>query len=1202
MLLGLAGRQILERDVGRSVLAVAWRLLVTLLIAMAVQANTPALADQIRYVYDEAGRLVQATSSDGSGTAYRYDEIGNILSVKRIVAGGVVISEFSPNSGAGGIQVSIYGSGFSEVATNNAVTFNGVSAVVLSATKTMLTVAVPANASTGKISVSNANGTATSSSEFVIATAKTPTITSFSPAMGPAATAITVTGTNFGAQPAANKVKIGEYAAITSSASPTQIVTSVPTIAASGKISVTTAMGKAVSANDFYALPPGVSAADIVHTGRLVAGGAAQTVQIGTAGKKAILLFEGNVKQMLSLLSSAGTFSSSPAMAVYSPDGRTVATTNINNNYFFDFPALPVYGTYTMVLSASAGGKVDLQLKAADTGALLVDGPAKAVNLSAAQNGYYTFNGEAGQYLGLGYTNLAMNPVASMAYKVFKPDGSHLFGDTWSNDNSNNLPMLPVTGIYTLLVDPPTVSSASLNVWLSKDIPGQLVFGQTTSMVSSRVGQNFRPTFNGVAGERYWLAFNGSTITSANVNVVKPDGTVLTSFSIGTSAANFEIPALPTTGMYAIFIDPTSTVTGKVDVQINQVAPDITGPIEINGAALPLALDVRQRALLTFNGTAGQHLGLGYANVTTNPASQSMYYTVLKPDGSELFRDNWSNSNSNNLPTLPVSGTYTIVVQSGTFATSSLSLLLSADVAGTLVPGAAPLNVNISRIGQNARLTFDAVAGQHYWLKMRNGTFPATATVYIYKPDGSTLNTTSISTSQDFDMGVLPVSGTYVVWIDPNSTNAGKVDVELVTIPADFVSPIEINGAALPISLAVRQRAMITFNGIAGQRLGLGYANVTTNPASQSMYYTVLKPDGSQLFWDNWGSSNSNNLPILPVSGTYTIVVQSGTFATSSLSLLLSADVSATLVPDAAPLSVNIPRIGQNAYVTFDGVAGKRYWLKLRGGTFASTVSVSMYKPDGSTLNTTSISTSQDFDTGPLPASGTYSIWFNPESTNTGKVDAAIVTIADDSVGAIAINGAGASVSLVPGQRAALSFTGVAGQTLGLGYTGASTDPASNSIYYFVINPDGTQLFYDNWGGNNSNDVPALPSNGTYKVVVKAANFVSVASTVWLSADVPGLLVKNDPAMTVSITRVGQNARLTFNGVAGQAYTLRFTDGAFSSSASVIVFNPNGSSLTSTSVASNATLNLPALATSGTYTVFIGPSGTTTGQVNVQLQ
>lgn len=1202
MLRGPAGRQMFGREGWHSLLAGARIWLVMLLVVLAVDANTPAMADQIRYVYDEAGRLVQATSSDGSGTAYRYDEIGNILSVKRIVAGGVVISEFSPNSGSGGVQVLIYGSGFDEVATNNVVAFNGTSAVVQSATKTVLTVAVPLNATSGKISVSNSNGSAISNSDFVIATANAPSIASFSPAMGAAGTAITITGMNFGAKPAANKVKIGEYAAITNSANASQVVASAPTISASGKISLSTVFGKAVSTSDFFALPPGVSAADVVHTGRLIVGGSAQTVQIGAAAKKAIILFDGNLKQVLSLLTKGGTFTSWPVMTVYSPDGRTIATANLNNDYYFDFKALPVYGTYTMVLSASVAGKIDLQLKAADTGTLLIDGPAKPVNLSAAQNGYYTFTGEAGQYLGLGFTDLAVIPNGAMSYKVFMPDGSQLFGGSWGGNDSSNLPMLPVTGTYTLVIDPPSISTASLNLWLSKDILGQLVFGKTSTVRSSRAGQNFRLTYDGIAGRRYWLAFSGSTLSLASVKVLRPDGVVLANFSIDTSATNVEIPALPTSGTYVIFIDPATTVSGTVDVQLNQVEEDITGPIGINGPAIPLALDIRQRALLTFNGAAGQRLGLGYLNVATSPASEYVSYTVLNPDGSQLFSVNLSGSGSNNLPPLPANGTYTIQVKPFAFGTASLSIQLSDEVTGTLVPDAVPLNVNMARVGQNARLTFDALAGKHYWLKLRGGTFTSPVPVFIYKPDGSTLKTTSVSTSLDFDMGVLPASGTYVVWFDPSATITGKVDVELVTISEDFVNAIEINGAALPVSLGVRQRAMLTFNGTAGKRLGLGYEDVTTNPASQSVAYSVFNPDGSQLFTDSRTSSGSNNLPALPVSGTYTIQVKSTTFATSSLSLLLSDEVSGTLVPDTAPLNVIMARVGQNARLKFDAAAGQRYWLKLRGGTFPSGVSVYVYKPDGSTLNTTSVLTSLDFDTGVLPLSGTYTVWFDPAALVTGKVDVELVTIPADLANTIMVDGGAASVNLAAGQRAVLSFDGIAGQRLGLGYTGVSTIPASNNINYTVNKPDGSQLASLNSISDNSNDLPALPISGTYTLIVKAANFVSATTNVWLSADVAGTLVRNDPVITVAISRAGQNARLAFDGVAGQAYSLRFTGATFPTSVNVSVFNPSNSPLTSIALTSSGDLNLPALATTGTYTVFIGPTGTTTGQVYVQLQ
>ena len=581
-----------------------------------------------------------------------------------------------------------------------------------------------------------------------------------------------------------------------------------------------------------------------------------------------------------------------------------------------------------------------------------------------------------------------MNPGGSMSYKVFKPDGSQLFSNTWNNNSSDNLPMLPASGTYTLVVDPPAISTASVKIWLSKDTPGQFESGQAMALSSSRVGQNFRPTFSGTAGERYWLSFNGSTLSTAFVNVVKPDGALLTSFSIGTAAASFEIPALPTTGAYAIFIDPSSTLIGKVDVQLGQVAPDVTGPIAIDGSALPLSLGIRQRAMLTFNGTAGQRIGLGYTNVTTNPARQSITYTVLKPDGSQLFSSSGNDSNSSNPPTLPVSGTYTIKVQSP-FASSNLSLLLSSEVTGTLVPDAAPLNVNIARVGQNARLTFDAVAGQHYWLKLRGGTFPISGapTVYIYKPDGSEMNSTSVSTSQDLDTGVLSASGTYAIWFDAPSTATGKVDVELVTIPGDFVSAIEVDGAALPISLNARQRAMLNFNGAAGQRLGLGYTNVITNPVSQSISYTVLKPDGSQLFSASGNSSNGNSLPALPASGTYSIKVQSAAFASANMSLLLSSDVTGTLVQNADPLNVNIARAGQGARLTFNGVAGQAYTLRFTGGTFPSFVSITVLNPSGNTVNSTSVLSSATLNLSALTTAGVYTVLIGPSGTTTGQVN-----------------------------------------------------------------------------------------------------------------------------------------------------------------------------------------------------------------------
>ena len=117
------------------------------------------------------------------------------------------------SSGPTGTVVTITGTGFGATATANAVTFNGVAATVVAATATTLTVAVPAGAATGKIAVTVAGNTATSAQDFVVAAPGVPTIGGFTPAAGPAGTAVTVTGTNFNAAPGATTVKLNQNAA-----------------------------------------------------------------------------------------------------------------------------------------------------------------------------------------------------------------------------------------------------------------------------------------------------------------------------------------------------------------------------------------------------------------------------------------------------------------------------------------------------------------------------------------------------------------------------------------------------------------------------------------------------------------------------------------------------------------------------------------------------------------------------------------------------------------------------------------------------------------------------------------------------------------------------------------------------------------------------------------------------------------------------
>src|SRR5207245_5354059 len=146
----------------------------------------------------------------------------------------------------------INGTAFSPTAAQDTVQFNGVTAGIVSASATRLVVTGPAGATTGPISVSTGAGPVLSSSNFTVSAGSgVPTITSFTPGMGTPGTAVSLTGTNFDIL-ANDKTAFNTTHAAVASATGTQIGTTVPANATSGKISIATPAGQGTSLPDFY--------------------------------------------------------------------------------------------------------------------------------------------------------------------------------------------------------------------------------------------------------------------------------------------------------------------------------------------------------------------------------------------------------------------------------------------------------------------------------------------------------------------------------------------------------------------------------------------------------------------------------------------------------------------------------------------------------------------------------------------------------------------------------------------------------------------------------------------------------------------------------------------------------------------------------------------------------------------------------------
>jgi hypothetical protein len=144
------------------------------------------------------------------------------------------LTSLSSTSGITGTTVTISGSGFGNTATGNSITFNGATATPSTWTSSLITVPVPATASTGSVVVT-VNGVVGNALAFSVV----PNVTGVSPTSGPTGTAVTITGSGFGATATGNSVTFNGIPATTGTWTTSSISTQVPSGATSGSVVVT---------------------------------------------------------------------------------------------------------------------------------------------------------------------------------------------------------------------------------------------------------------------------------------------------------------------------------------------------------------------------------------------------------------------------------------------------------------------------------------------------------------------------------------------------------------------------------------------------------------------------------------------------------------------------------------------------------------------------------------------------------------------------------------------------------------------------------------------------------------------------------------------------------------------------------------------------------------------------------------------------
>jgi YD repeat-containing protein len=764
-----------------------------------------AQSGPVQYVYDELGRLVGVIAANGDAAAYHYDAVGNLLSITRSTASQVSIIEFTPNGGSVGQVVTIYGTGFSATAGLNTVSFNGTAAAISTATTTTLVVTVPSGATTGTIAVTSPNGSATSGDPFTVAASGAPTISGFTPTIGVAGTAVTISGTNFDPTAGQTIPKFNGRVTDPTAVSATSISAPVPTARASGRIAVLTPAGKAVSVDDFIVPPSPYTATDVAVSGRIPFG-TATTITVSTAGKIGLWLFDGSVGQRVSLRGTNGSSGQvvgcDHPVSLRRPDNTVQASACMESSGFMDTVTLLSADTFSLMHdpAGTATGSVTLTLynvPADFTGTISAGGSAQTVSTTVpGQNAELTFAGVSGQRISLVGTNGMSGQVlgCDVNVSIVQPDGNVLATPTcMENSGFIDVKTLPAAGTYRIVVNPVDIATGSLTLTLH-DVPadysGSITPGGSAATVSTTTaGQNGALTFTGTAGQRISLVgsngLSGQILgCDVNVSILNPDATVLAAATCMEGSGFIDVKTLPSSGTYTILVDPVSTATGSVTLTLYDVPADYTASITPGGSAVTASTTTQgQNAQLTFQGTAGQRVSLSGTNGMSGQIffACDVHVTILNPGGSVLAPATcMEGSGFIDVRTLATSGTYTIVVDPASTATGSLTLTLHdvpADTTGTISIGGSAVDVPLSTPGQNGTLTFSGTSGQQVTVRMTGNTF-GSLTVKVLKPDGTQLTaTTSSAASFNLSTQTLPTTGTYTVVIDPASWNTGTVSI-----------------------------------------------------------------------------------------------------------------------------------------------------------------------------------------------------------------------------------------------------------------------------------------------------------------------------------------------------------------------------------------------------------------------------------------
>lgn len=422
---------------------------------------------------------------------------------------------------------------------------------------------------------------------------------------------------------------------------------------------------------------------------------------------------------------------------------------------------------------------------------------------------------------------------------------------------------------------------------------GRMSVGNTSTLTLGSATSIGLMLFEGKTGQRISLQVSNSTFGTCGLTVTMLSPNGLNLGSNGSCGNLVDTPNLTMDGTYTILAEPFNGATGDAALTLYDITSSVVPNIPTDGSPVTVNISAPgQQVELTFNGSAGQRIGLTLTNGTIPVTCLNV--SLINPDGTALnstLQCIVGDSGAFIGPqTLSATGAYRIVIAPIDASTGTITLALYSippDITGFIAPGGDAVTVNIATPGQGASLTFNGLAGQRVSL-LANGTVSACAVnISIVNPDGTTLTSAgTVCLPGLIGAQTLPASGTYTILLTLSGASVGNIVVNLYSV-VDVLGPIMIGGSPVVVNLAIPgEKGQLTFSGSAGAPVSV---HITDNTFGCFLVTVgILNTDGTTLSSQSFCDVNFDAPgQTLPATGTYTLFVQPYQATTGSMTVSL---------------------------------------------------------------------------------------------------------------------------------------------------------------------------------------------------------------------------------------------------------------------------------------------------------------------------